>query len=78
MISVAAVAEISAYYILVVDNLFDSVATPTAFIAGTVIAAPVMVDVPPMVKWTAAVIAGGGLAGIFKASRQALERTPQF
>ena len=64
MLSAAAVAEISAYYIPVVDNLLDSVATPAAFIAGTVVSAAVMTDVPPMVKWTAAVIAGGGIAGL--------------
>jgi hypothetical protein len=64
MLSAAAVAEISAYYIPVVDNLLDSLATPAAFIVGTVVSAAVMADVPPMVKWTAAVIAGGGLAGI--------------
>ena len=27
-----------------------------------------MVDVPPMVKWTAAVIAGGGIAGLTQAA----------
>ena len=55
MLSVAALAEILAYYIPVVDNLLDSLATPAAFIAGTVVSAAVMTDVPPMVKWTAAV-----------------------
>src|SRR5580692_11277948 len=64
MLSVAALAEILAYYIPVVDNLLDSLATPAAFIAGTVVSAAVMADVPPMVKWTAAVIAGGGIAGL--------------
>ena len=64
MLSVAAVAEILAYYIPVIDNLLDSVATPAAFIAGTVVSAAVITDLPPMVKWTAAVIAGGGIAGI--------------
>ena len=64
MLSVAAVAEILAYYIPVVDNLLDSLATPAAFIAGTVVSAAVMTDVPPMMKWTAAVIAGGGIAGL--------------
>jgi len=28
------------------------------------VSAAVMTDVPPMVKWTAAVIAGGGIAGL--------------
>ena len=64
MLSVAAVAEVIAYYIPVIDNLLDSLATPAAFIAGTVVSAAVMTDVPPMVKWTAAVIAGGGIAGL--------------
>jgi Domain of unknown function (DUF4126) len=64
MLSVAAVAEILAYYIPVVDNLLDAVATPAAFVAGAIVSAAVMTDVPPMVKWTAAVIAGGGIAGL--------------
>jgi hypothetical protein len=64
MLAVAAVAEILAYYIPVVDNLLDALATPAAFVAGAVVSAAVMTDVPPMVKWTAAVIAGGGIAGL--------------
>jgi len=39
-------------------------ATPAALIAGTVVSAAVMTDLPPMVKWTAAIIAGGGVAGL--------------
>ena len=64
MLSVAAVAEVLAYYIPVVDNLLDTLATPAAFVAGTIVSAAVMIDAPPMVKWTAAVIAGGGVAGL--------------
>ena len=63
MLSVAALAEILAYYVPGIDNLLDALATPAAFVAGTVVSAAVMTDVPPMVKWTAAVIAGGGVAG---------------
>jgi hypothetical protein len=64
MLGVAAVAEILGYYVPGVDNLLDALATPAAFIAGTVVSAAVITDLPPMVKWTAAVIAGGGIAGI--------------
>jgi len=64
MLSVAAVAEIFAYYIPAIDNLLDALATPAALVAGTIVSAAVMTDVPPMVKWTAAVIAGGGVAGL--------------
>ena len=64
MLSVAALAEVLAYYIPVIDNLLDILVTPAALIAGTIVSAVVMIDVPPMVKWTAAVIAGGGIAGL--------------
>ena len=66
MLSVAAVAEILAYYIPGVDNLLDAIATPAAVVAGTIAAAAVMADLPPIVKWTTAVIAGGGAAGVTK------------
>lgn len=64
MLSVATVLEILAYYIPGVDNLLDVVAAPAALIAGTVVSAAVITDLPPIVKWTTAVIAGGGAAGL--------------
>ena len=64
LLGVAAIVEILAYYIPGVDNLLDTLATPAAFVAGTVISAAVITDLPPMVKWAAAIIAGGGIAGV--------------
>jgi hypothetical protein len=64
MLSVAAVAEVLAYYIPVVDNVLDTIAAPAALVAGTIVSAAVMTDVSPMVKWTTAIIAGGGAAGL--------------
>jgi len=64
MLSVAALLEILAYYVPGLDNLLDALATPAALIAGTVASAAVMTDLPPIVKWTTAVIAGGGAAGL--------------
>jgi Domain of unknown function (DUF4126) len=64
LLGVAAVAEILAYYIPGIDNLLDALATPAAFIAGTVVAAAVITDLPPLVKWSTAIIAGGGVAGL--------------
>ena len=64
LLSVAALAEIIAYYIPGVDNLLDTLATPAAFVAGTIVSAAVITDLPPMVKWAAAIIAGGGIAGL--------------
>ena len=64
MLCIAALLEILAYYIPGVDNLLDALATPAALIAGTVVSAAVMTDLPPIVKWSTAVIAGGGAAGL--------------
>ena len=62
MFAVAAVTEIIAYYVPVLDNLLDGLAGPTAVGAGIAISAAVMSDFPPMMKWTLAIIAGGGAA----------------
>ncbi len=59
----ASVLEISAYYIPWLDNLLDTIATPTAFIAGTVVMASSVTDISPFIKWTLALIVGGGVAG---------------
>jgi Domain of unknown function (DUF4126) len=64
MLGVAAVVEIAAYYIPGVDNLLDAIATPVALGAGTMMVAAPLWDMPPLLKWTAAVIAGGGAAGL--------------
>ena len=66
MLGVAALIEVAAYYVPGIDNLLDTVAVPAAFIAGTVLSAAVITDLPPVVKWTAAVVAGGGAAGLTK------------
>jgi hypothetical protein len=62
MLAVAAIAEVIAYYIPVFDNLLDGLATPTAIGAGVAMTYAVMGDVDPMLKWTLAIIAGGGAA----------------
>jgi hypothetical protein len=66
MLSVAAALEILAYYIPGVDNALDAISAPAALVAGTVVSAAVMTDVPPMVRWTISVIAGGGAAGVIQ------------
>jgi Domain of unknown function (DUF4126) len=78
MLSVAALVEVLAYTIPVIDNLLDVVSAPAAFIAGTILSAAVMTDMPPMVKWTAAVIAGDGVAGLTRGSIGVLGLTRPF
>src|SRR6267142_2150432 len=62
--SVATCLEIAGYYIPCVDNLLDTIATPAAILAGTLVTASMVADVTPLLKWTLAIIAGGGAAGI--------------
>lgn len=58
----ATVMEIVGYYIPWVDNLLDTLATPAATVAGIIATAAVLGDIDPALKWTLAVIAGGGVA----------------
>jgi hypothetical protein len=64
----ASILEIAAYYIPWVDNLTDSIAGPAAFVAGVLVAASSIVHMDPLLKWTLALIAGGGTAAIFHGS----------
>lgn len=64
----ATAVEIIAYYIPWVDNLLDSVSGPAAVVAGTVVTASSLTDVDPLLKWSLAIIGGGGLAGLVKGS----------
>ena len=64
----AAAVEILAFYIPGVDHLLDVIAGPLTVVAGVLVSASVMVDLPPEVRWPIAVIAGGGIAGITKAT----------
>ena len=65
--ALATVVEIGAYYIPVLDNSLDALATPTALAVGTFVAAALFPDSDPLLQWTMAAIAGGGTAGIVQA-----------
>ena len=60
----ATALEIAAYYVPWLDNLLDTVATPAAIVAGTVVSASVFVNMDPFLRWTLAAIAGTTAAGL--------------
>ncbi|WP_150107689.1 DUF4126 domain-containing protein, partial [Pedosphaera parvula] len=64
--SVAAGLEIFGYYIPWVDHLLDTIASPSAVIAGTIVSVALMSNVDPFYKWALALIAGGGMAGLMQ------------
>lgn len=71
----ATALEVAAYYVPWIDNALDSIATPVAVAAGTLLTASVLGDVSPLVKWSLAVIAGGGTAGLVQSATVALRGT---
>ncbi len=60
----ASLFELAAYFIPFIDNLLDTIVGPTAVIAGTIVMASSIVEMEPIYKWTLAIIAGGGAAGL--------------
>ena len=64
----ATALEVGAYYIPWLDNFLDTVTTPAAVVAGTIVTASMVADVSPFLKWSLAVIAGGGVAGAVQAT----------
>ncbi|GMV24284.1 MAG: hypothetical protein AMXMBFR58_03150 [Phycisphaerae bacterium] len=61
--STACVAEVAGYYIPWVDHALDTVATPAAIVAGSLVAVSQFGQLDPMLGWSAGIIGGGGLAG---------------
>ncbi len=61
-LAIATVLETGAYFIPYLDNLLSAASTPVKMIAGMLIAAAVMVELPPMLTWTLAIVLGGGAA----------------
>lgn len=64
----ASLLEVIGYWVPWIDHALDVVASPAAVVAGTIAAASQFADLGPMLRWTAAIIAGGGLAGAVQAT----------
>ena len=66
MLGVATVVEVASYYVPWLDNALDTIATPLAVAAGTVISGTMLPEFmgDGSFKWAVAMIAGGGTAGV--------------
>lgn len=64
VLAVATVVEIVAYQIPWVDHMLDLIAAPAAVLAGALLTASFVGDMDPWLRWTTALIAGGGTAGL--------------
>jgi hypothetical protein len=68
----ATLVEVLAYYVPWLDHFLDLIASPAAIIAGMVVTASVVMDISPFLRWTLAIIAGGGTAAIVQGATVAL------
>lgn len=71
-LTIATLTEIAAYYIPVIDNALDTLAVPMAVIAGTIITSGMMPELPGVIQWGLALVAGGGSAGLISAATAGL------
>jgi hypothetical protein len=60
--AVATGLEVFAYYIPWLDHMLDVIAAPTAFVAGTLMTGAFGIELDPALRWTLAIVAGGGAA----------------
>jgi hypothetical protein len=75
LFAIACILEIIGYSVPWMDHLLDVLATPAAIITGTIVAASVAPEMDPLVKWTLALAAGGGTAGVTKGLMNILRAT---
>ena len=75
---VATVLEIVAYYVPWLDHVLDVAATPAAIVAGIVVTASVVTDMHPVLRWSLAAIAGGGIAALVQLATVALRRASTY
>jgi len=67
-LGLATLLEISAYYVPWLDHALDAIAAPVALVAGVFAVAALTGELPPWLRWSIAIIAGGGLAGLTQAA----------
>ncbi|MBS0264676.1 MAG: DUF4126 domain-containing protein [Planctomycetes bacterium] len=65
---VATVIEIIAFYIPWIDHLLDTIATPSSVVAGIIATAACVSEMSPLLQWSTAIIAGGGIAAAVQSS----------
>ena len=71
-LGVATLLEIAAYSIPWLDHALDVIATPVAILAGFLLSAAVLTDLDPLLRWSLALVLGGGAAAAVQIPTAAL------
>lgn len=66
-LALATILEIVAYSVPFIDHVMDAITSPSAVIAGTLLMASQLGEISPFLRWSLAIIAGGGAAGLVQA-----------
>ncbi|MFN4145197.1 MAG: DUF4126 domain-containing protein [Runella sp.] len=72
VLATATVFEIGGYYMPWLDNLLDTIATPAAVAAGTLLTTSFVKIDDPILQWGLGLIMGGGTAGFIQAGTSLL------
>ena len=67
VLGIAALCEGAAYLIPWFDHFLDTLATPSAAVAGILVMGSTLGEIDPWLRWTMAAIAGGGTATAIQA-----------
>lgn len=68
VLGIATVAEFAAFYAPWVDSALDTIATPASIVAGVAMTAIVLEGNEPIIQWTIAIVAGGGVAATIQSA----------
>ena len=72
VLGIATVAEFAAFYAPWIDNALDTIATPASIMAGVAMTAIVLEGNDPIIQWTIAIVAGGGVAATIQSATVAI------
>ena len=72
VLGIATVAEFAAFYAPWVDSVLDTIATPASIVAGVAMTAIVLEGNEPIIQWTIAIVAGGGVAATIQSTTVAI------
>ncbi|MEC9264029.1 MAG: DUF4126 domain-containing protein [Candidatus Thermoplasmatota archaeon] len=72
VLGIATVAEFAAFYAPWIDNALDTIATPASIMAGVAMTAIVLEGNDPIIQWTIAIVAGGGVAATIQSTTVAI------
>ena len=72
VLGIATVAEFAAFYAPWVDSVLDTIATPASIVAGVAMTAIVLEGNDPIIQWTIAIVAGGGVAATIQSATVAI------